>query len=470
MAADSNDSKLGKSKIADFPSEHVLAHEGSEWQKSARSTLAAVHLAVTAETGDVPMLEEIIDMPLDALPMLAMGHRDYERRMVDRLKLTQENTKNHLKRRRIMLESWDEVFHMLHACTKRCAPLLHQTMYEACDMRNQGIIGAHYDGPRAWRILDERINAGERTKADKLYYDKCLSAQKASRLHDNCNSDVYAKRAIAFVLNIMPNLAQKFTQEDAAEYIVEMMPPNLREAGKRVTYNCKLDGTFTDLMNLIKVCEAEVFELQSPKTNAPQLTMLAGAVTLGDGSQVSDDGFDLAMMGTTCGMALQAPGGRTHAAFTGFGSTPATGKWCAACPHPRNLVCFCDPAYVGPPPPSVWEDKVKWKGLMAARDANARSAGVTAPRVAQPTKEAIDKFKEVKVRREKARKEGAGRRGGDRVKAHSLRLPPRLDQPPPPSTTSSAGSSTYPTSPSSPSTATPTHHRSSKCLTSGTVC
>ena len=54
----------------------------------------------------------------------------------DRLKLTQENTKNHLKRRRIMLESWDEVFHMLHACTKRCAPLLHQTMYEACDMRN----------------------------------------------------------------------------------------------------------------------------------------------------------------------------------------------------------------------------------------------------------------------------------------------------------------------------------------------
>ena len=91
MAADSNDSKLGKSKIADFPSEHVLAHEGSEWQKSARSTLAAVHLA---ETGEVPMLEEIIDMPLDALPMLALGHRDYERRMVDRLKLTQENTKN----------------------------------------------------------------------------------------------------------------------------------------------------------------------------------------------------------------------------------------------------------------------------------------------------------------------------------------------------------------------------------------
>ena len=39
--------------------------------------------------------------------------------------------KNHLKRRRIMLESWDEISHMLHACTKRFAPLLHQTMYDS---------------------------------------------------------------------------------------------------------------------------------------------------------------------------------------------------------------------------------------------------------------------------------------------------------------------------------------------------
>ena len=41
-----------------------------------------------------------------------------------------------------MLEStWDEIFHMLHACTKRFAPLLHQTMYEACDMRNKASLG-----------------------------------------------------------------------------------------------------------------------------------------------------------------------------------------------------------------------------------------------------------------------------------------------------------------------------------------
>ena len=58
----------------------------------------------------------------------------------------------------------------------------------------------------AWRILDSRINANERTKADKLYYDKCLAAQKASKLPDSCNADAFTKRAIAFVLFIMPNL------------------------------------------------------------------------------------------------------------------------------------------------------------------------------------------------------------------------------------------------------------------------
>ena len=103
-------------------------------------------------------------------------------------------------------------------------------------------------------------------------------------------------------------------------------------------------------------------------------------------------------MSETCGMELRAPG--KHGAFVGVGSLVGykSEKWCDQYPHPRNLICFCDPSYVGPPPPSVWEDKAKWKGLMSARDANARAKGVSAPRVAPPTKEAIAKFKEVKQR------------------------------------------------------------------------
>ena len=45
--------------------------------------------------------------------------------MVDRLKISQDNTRNHLKRRRILWEAWDELFQVLNACTKRHARLLH---------------------------------------------------------------------------------------------------------------------------------------------------------------------------------------------------------------------------------------------------------------------------------------------------------------------------------------------------------
>jgi hypothetical protein len=78
MDADSNDPGMSK-KFLDFPGEHVLAHEGAEWMKSAYASLAARCLAVTADTGELLALEEIIDTPLASMPMLAIGHREYER-------------------------------------------------------------------------------------------------------------------------------------------------------------------------------------------------------------------------------------------------------------------------------------------------------------------------------------------------------------------------------------------------------
>ena len=416
MSADSNDSGT-PGKFPDFPGEHVLAHEGAEWMKSAYASLAAARLAVTAETGGLLALEEIIDIPLSSMPALPTSHRDHSRRMVDRLKISQDNTRNQLKRRRLLWEAWDELFQTLHKSTKRFAPLLHTMMWESCNLRAAGVVGGHFDGPLAWRILLSRINATERTKADKLYYDSCLGIQKANRLSDGCAADAFSKRAIAFVLHLMPNLAQKYTQEDAADYIVEMMPPSLREAGKRVTYNCKQNGTYLDLMKLIKLCESEVFDLQKVSTNKPQLTMLAGAVVQDDVAY-DPNGFKLDAMSETCGICLGA--GRGHAAFAGLGSLAGERKWCPQCPHPRDLVCFTNPSYVGPPPPSVWGDKPKWKGLMAAREANAKAQGLTASPVAGPSKESIEKFKEVKARRDEARKKG----GGDRRKGRTTTTTP----------------------------------------------
>ena len=53
MAVDSNDSEqLRKCQVPDFPAEHVLAHEGAEWMKSAFAALAVARLAVTAEIAE----------------------------------------------------------------------------------------------------------------------------------------------------------------------------------------------------------------------------------------------------------------------------------------------------------------------------------------------------------------------------------------------------------------------------------
>ena len=71
MSADSNDSGAS-GKLPDFPGEHVLAHEGAEWMKSAYASLAARSLAITADTGGLLALEEIIDTPLSSMPVLAI--------------------------------------------------------------------------------------------------------------------------------------------------------------------------------------------------------------------------------------------------------------------------------------------------------------------------------------------------------------------------------------------------------------
>ena len=81
-------------------------------------------------------------------------------------------------------------------------------------------------GPRAWRILDARIEGGdgERTEFDKDFYDTALKYQKGHRLPNGSSMLEYQRRAFAFVQHIMPNLAQKFEPEDASEYMLKLMP------------------------------------------------------------------------------------------------------------------------------------------------------------------------------------------------------------------------------------------------------
>ena len=411
MAVDSDDPRpSGKLVLPDLPGDHVLSHDGALWKKTAFAQMSAKDYGVVAETGIPPALAEIIDDDLDDYPMLAITHRDYERRKGERNRIAKANHKNAMLRQRLTLSCWNELFAGLHLCCKANAPLLMQVLYDACDLTSAGYVGGYFDGPRAWRIIKARISSADdtRSKHDKNYYRACLNAQLANRLPGGAPAAEFTRRAMAYVLYIMPNLAQKYTLPDAADYILDLMPKTLHEAGRRVKAECKAAGNLHDLQNLITLCDAEMFELQDPKVVAPLVT-LAGAVVLADGTATDEAGYSLAMMCETTGIGLRAGGRGGHPAFAGVGNEPKS--YCPKCPHPRGLICFCSPDYTGPPPPSVMEDKVRWNGFMAERDRHAAAEGRTAPRVLQPSKESIAKYKEVKAKRDKARKEGGARRG-----------------------------------------------------------
>ena len=89
------------------------------------------------------------------------------------------------------------------------------------------LAAGHYDGPRAFKLLAFINTKAERTKADKDFYRAAEAAQRAHKLPDGCAPEEFAKRALAFITKINPNLAQQYDAEDAADYVINLMPAGL---------------------------------------------------------------------------------------------------------------------------------------------------------------------------------------------------------------------------------------------------
>mmetsp|Transcript_10856 Transcript_10856/g.24987 ORF Transcript_10856/g.24987 Transcript_10856/m.24987 type:complete len:375 (-) Transcript_10856:417-1541(-) len=345
-------------ELSDFPGEEPLTHEGNSWKMDTITRLSPHELVAVAETGILPALSEIIDIDIDTFPELPADHPQHERRRLERIKILTSNMGNEERRRRVTLRAWTTLFESLRSSCVKKAPLLANELYELCALSSRGIPGGYFDGPRAWAILMGRVDGGavERQESDKAFYSTAPELQKSNPLPDGCTSTDYTKKAFAYVQYIMPNLAQKYEPADAAEYILKMMPPGLYEAGQRIKFSLKTEGRFTDLKYLIRQCATEVFQKQ--KGSVPKPTFVA-ADLLG--------GHELQLMSLTTGIDLQCDDA-PDAAFAGF-STPAGKKsWCPKCPHPGGS-CICDPRNNKPPPPSVYEDKSRWRDLMALRGA-----------------------------------------------------------------------------------------------------
>ena len=118
-----------------------------------------------------------------------------------------------------------------------------------------------------------KLFPAERTKADRDFYRAAEQLQRSSRLPDGCKSDDFMRRAYAWIYRIRPHLAQAYTDEDAAEYLLELMPKRLAADARRIKGECQRDGTFLNLMHLARELEKVVFEDQNAPVPKPSLVL-----------------------------------------------------------------------------------------------------------------------------------------------------------------------------------------------------
>ena len=91
-------------------------------------------------------------------------------------------------------------------------------------------------------------------------------------LRAGCLESDYNEKALAFVNQIMPNLAQKYEPADAGEYLIDLMPLRLAPDKRRLKAELNRNGLITDLREVQRQCSAIVFEDQDYEPGNDQLT------------------------------------------------------------------------------------------------------------------------------------------------------------------------------------------------------
>ena len=295
------------------------------------------------------------------------------------------------------MRAWNKLYGLVLASVEGVSTLLAQELRTLCAITEGAEDGSNFDGPLAWRVVVLLLTKAERTKEDKKYCKTAEELQLRHHLPDGCPAEDYSKKAHAFVANILPNLAQTYSAEDAGDYVIDLMPRGLRESGRRIRERLLAEGRLTDLVHVVRVCRSLVAEEQTASKVIP--TLVAAAET---------DVFNIMALAETTGMLLD--GGNL-----GHGTPGLAGdiiKWCKGCPHPKGK-CFMDPSFAGPLPVSVYQNDARRGGVEAGRKANATAHNVPLVRLKAPSKETVERYKANKEKDEKKKADAtAGAKGG----------------------------------------------------------
>ena len=404
MVTDGKDQTSFTSKYAvslkPMPDEYTQQHAKIKWWDHLIVRISNVPgLTQVANNLTPAPVSAIVDVSLDDAPLLPLSDPGYERRLQFRTRTEAQNKANMIQRYNIWMDLRTGLFASIYNSAEDTDPIFAQTLYEACDYRRLNLLDGHFDGQLAFKLTHAHLFGETRSKADIEFYDTAKDIQKKSKLPDGCKSTDFKKKAKAWIQHIRPNLQQPFTDADAAQFIVDMLPKRLAGDGRRIKAELIKDGTFEQLNHLVEVLSQIVFEDQS--TSGPTPSFLSTTV----GGDIASQ-FDLLELSKMCGMALVAAGKKPPGGRGADGKT----KWCDSCPHKgfdgAFRDCLANPTKGGTWPPSVHCNADRKKAFMAARAKWAKEKGITNAPMADPTPDAIEKWK----------KRSADRRSGGRGK------------------------------------------------------
>ena len=392
-----------------FPGENPRLHDSVQWWESSQTRFAASGLLTTAQGGAPTTAERIVDVPLDSLPDLPADHPHFEKRRETRIRTQAQNASNARQRFAIIMEGRTKVFAAIYQSAENSAPMFARELRERCDYARHGVDGGYFDGTLAYRIVYSKLFSTERTKADREFYKAAEQLQRSSRLSDGCKAEDFMRRAYAWIYKIRPHLPQAYSDSDAADFLIDMMPKRLASDARRIRGECQRDGTYLNLMHLARELEKVVFEDQTSPSPSPSLVVVPVDVSAK---------YDLVALSNMCGMALTANSSKLPKdSDLGMVAGDGTTKWCPRCPHGAGRSCFADPDFAGPFPPSVHLNPERKKAFLQAKALNAKKSGKTNARVSQePSQQAIEEYKaRVAARKDKKGRKPAGEQVGGGV-------------------------------------------------------
>ena len=171
------------------------------------------------------------------------GDRDYDRRQELRITTRKRNAINRIDRHRVVMSERTAIFTAIYEAAEQTAPMFARELKEACGYAQlDATLAGYVDGSLAYSLAYAKLFQAKRSKADVDFYDAAKQIQKRTTLNDGCRASEFVSKAHAWIYKIRPYLAQPYSDEDAAEYLAELMPMRLGGDERRLKDKFESEG------------------------------------------------------------------------------------------------------------------------------------------------------------------------------------------------------------------------------------